>query len=189
MIEYKATQQNISLDYRTGKKIISFVIEEGCTDQSIEYCREKPLMMSIRQYKKKRSLDANSYYWVLIGELAKKLKFSSTEMHNRMLMEYGQLEMVGDQIVKVSLPDTLEAERKAYTAETYHLKPTSESDGTTRVWYMLRGSHEYNTEEFSNLLTGVIEECRWQGIPTQTPDQIRAMMAAYKEAYEKHHTG
>lgn len=187
MIEYKAIQKNISLDYESGKKLITFMIEEGCTDQSIEFCREKPLMISIRPYRKKRSLDANAYYWKLIGVLAAKLRMSTSELHNRMLMEWGQLEMINNQFITVELPDTIEAEKRAYTAETYHLKPTSEvcryGADMKRKWLILRGSHEYNTEEFSHLLNGLIEECKWQGIPTETPDQIARMMAAYKEKY------
>lgn len=190
MIEYKAIQQNISLDYESGKKLITFMVEDA-SDQGIEWSRGKDLRITVKEWKNKRSLDANAYYHALLGKLASKLRMSTTELHNRMLMQHGQLDMIGDNLITVELPDTLEAERKAYTADTYHLKPTSEvkvyhTDGREmRIWLMLRGSHTYNTAEFSMLLNGLIEECKWQGIPTDTPEQIAQMMALYGEKYEK----
>jgi len=89
-----------------------------------------------------------------------------------MLRRYGQPERVNGDLVYVMLPDTEEAAAKANEAETYHLKLTSftkEKNGTvTRAWVLLRGSHDYNTKEFSRLLDGVISECRECGIDVLT---------------------
>src|SRR5574344_1965894 len=35
----------------------------------------------LKEYKKKRTLDQNSYYWKLLNELSSKLKISSDELH------------------------------------------------------------------------------------------------------------
>ena len=46
----------------------------------------------IKKFSKKRSLDANSYYWLLLGKLAKALKISLPHCHNLILRRYGTLE-------------------------------------------------------------------------------------------------
>lgn len=190
MVEYKARQQNVTIDYETGKKIISFLVE-SVTNEDIESCRGKDLRVSIKTWREKRSLDANSYYWKLITELASALKMPVPELHNRMLMEYGVLETIDGHTVQLELPDTHEAERKAYLSTTYHLRPTSEvffsGYGTKRVWQMLKASHEMDTKEFSNLIEGIVDECKMAGINTLPPDKIAAMMAAYEETKRKEH--
>ena len=40
--------------------------------------------------RKKRSLDANAYFWVLVGKIADKLRASKDEIYFEMLKKYGQ---------------------------------------------------------------------------------------------------
>ena len=42
---------------------------------------EPDKIFEIKEYKKKRTLNSNSYYWVLLNKLAKKLKIPSDELH------------------------------------------------------------------------------------------------------------
>ena len=82
----------------------------------------------------------------------------------------------------VVIPDTEEASREADEAEKYHIKPTSEvregKDGLMyRTYIMLKGSHEYNTTEFSRLIEGIIDECKQVGIETATPEEIANMIS------------
>ena len=141
--------------------------------------------VEIKRHRKKRSLTANAYYWSLLTKLADALKESNPYVHNMMLRDYGQMERYDGKIVYVVLPDTADAEEKAARAETYHLKPTSQvkygNDGQVyRTWMLLRGSSTYNTQEFSRLLDGLIEECKSVGIETMTPAELARL-----DGYEK----
>ena len=127
--------------------------------------------------KRKRSLDANGLYWKLLTDLASVLRESKPYMHNLMLRRYGQPLFVGEHIVYTQIPDTEQAEKEALEGETFHIKPTSKvikgNDGVMYRYYMvLRGSSDLNSQEFSVLLDGLISECKEQGIPTLTPDEI-----------------
>ena len=127
--------------------------------------------------RKKRSLDANSYYWCLLGKLAEALHISTCAAHNLMLRRYGQLEMMDGKLVYLVVPDTEEAENKALEAETYHIKPTSQTkqgrDGLDyRTYMMLRGSSTYDTKEMAALIDGIVGECRQVGIETLPPDKL-----------------
>lgn len=129
--------------------------------------------IAIKKYKKHRSLDANAMYWASLTKLARKLSVSNAYMHNSMLRQYGQPELFDGKVAYIMLPDTEESEQKAMEADTYHLRPTSQtkqgSDGITyRAYMLIRGSSTYNTEEFARLLDGLIEACNEAGIRVMT---------------------
>ena len=94
--------------------------------------------------------------------------------------------MIEGQCVPLRIPDTDEAYRKALEAEEYHIRPTSQTievewnGKRDRVYFLLRGSHDYDTKEFSELLNGLISECKEQGIPTIAPDEFKRLMDAYE---------
>lgn len=172
MIKYRATQNNVAIDRRSGNVLITFEISEGCTDQNLDACEGKELTLTVQQYRKKRSLDANSYYWQLLGKLAQKLNMSNTRLHNLMLIAYGTLETLDDRLIEVWLLDDDATEKKILESPTYHLKPTGFVLEKKRLYYMIKGSHEYNTAEMSRLINGLIDECEQQGIETLTPDEV-----------------
>jgi len=127
-----------------------------------------------------RSLNANSYYWVLAGKLAPVQNISTTRLHNMMIRDYGQREFIGDRVVNVFIPDTEGAEQKSLDAETYHIKPTSQVVKGFRTYVLMRGSSTYDTKEMSILLDGMISECEQSGIETMTPDELERL-----KGYEK----
>lgn len=135
--------------------------------------KNEKLVFSVKEYKKKRSLDANAYYWVLVTKLAKVLNLSKPHLHNLLLRRYGQPEIIDGQMVFLVLPDSESGTRKADEAETYHIRPTSQVktgvDGKMyRTYVMLRGSSTYNTAEMSelNVRSRGLKRCQqmsWKG--------------------------
>lgn len=174
-----------------GSYKVTFEVEDRPGENEVNELLGKRLEITAREKKGRRSLDANSYYWVLIGKLARKLRTSNNALHNIMLRQYGQPMLIDEKIAFFVIPDTPEAERKALESETFHIKPTSETrtDKQGKAWrtyFLLRGSHEYDTAEFSRLLDALIEECKGQGIETLPPEEVERMMAQYAKKNEKH---
>ena len=146
--------------------------------------------VSIKKARKKRSLDANGYYWQLSGKLAEVLKVSKPRLHNTLLRRYGQLEIVEGRAVYIILPDTEEVEKKVDEDEVLHLRPTAQvKEGKGGVMYrtymLLRGSHGYSTKEMSVLIDGLVSECKEAGIETATPEEIERMKQLYDERTNK----
>lgn len=52
---------------------------------------EECLDVEIKKHREKRSLDANSYYWLLCSRLAEAMYVTKPYMHNRLLRRYGQI--------------------------------------------------------------------------------------------------
>lgn len=179
---YKGILKNLSLDWITRKPEVTLQLDARAED--IEKLKDKPLSVEIKQWRKKRSLDANAYYWKLVGELSGAIGQSNTWIHNDMLRRFGQIEIIDGQGVYIVIPDTDTAQKAVDEAQSYHLKPTSDVNPGKggimyRTYMMLRGSSSYDTKEMSKLINGLVNECRDYGIETMTPDELERMMQAY----------
>lgn len=190
-MEHKAELLDISRDWKTGKTRLLFEVD-GSPEEAEKYTGKK-LRLKAVEWRDKRSLDANRYYWVLLSKLAGALKVSNAYMHNFMLRAYGQPDLYDEKKAYIVLPDTDDTEKKAMESDTYHIKPTSEvkmgRDGKMyRTYYLLRGSSSYDTAEMSRLIDGLVDECKDAGIETLPPDELERMMVAYDEKYQKKHS-
>lgn len=169
-MEFKGKISTVFRDIVTGKWNLTLTTDQDIRE-TFQIFSGKEIDVNLKQHRKKRSLDANAYYWCLLTKLAKVHGWSNSEAHNRMLRRYGQFAFVdGNDLVIAYLPDTEEVERDVLNQEKYHLTPTQrrvvDKKGETRMAYiLLRGSSTYNTEEMARLISGLIQECRYSEIP------------------------
>lgn len=178
----------------TGSLTITLEGRRIDTAEAVELSGLDSLDVEIRKQRKKRSLDANAYYWKLASEAAEALHVSKPYIHNYLLRKYGQIEIIDGQGVYMVLPDTESAQKAIDEAQSYHLKPTSQvKEGKGGVMYrtymMLKGSSEYDTKEMSRLIDGLASECKEMGIETMPPEELERMMAAYEKKIKKRADG
>jgi len=164
---------------------VTFFTEDAGIKEIFESLKDKVCSFDIKQYREKRTLSANAYYWKLVGELAKKQKLSAHFIHNINLRELSILDHIDDQVIVICFPDS--ADETLLKSEKYHVTPTSRThvatDGTLwRDYLMLKGSHEFNKSEFSRLLENVIQDCKAMGIETKPQWEIDAMLEQYAPA-------
>lgn len=175
------------IDFVTNRLTILFEPNEDFrkTYEELKDCEK--LSFEIKPYKRKRSLDANAYYWVLLTKLAKILRTSNAELHNILLAKYGFLEYIDDRTVKTVIPDTDAAHKRIMESQVYHLRPTSDvrigNDGMAyRTYLMIRGSSTYNTEEMSRLIDGLVCDCKDSGMADSdiaSPEERRILKERY----------
>lgn len=174
----------VSESYLSKKARLVLEVNEMGKAKECLSLRDLNLDIELKRHRKKRSLNANSYYFVLVTKIAEVLHSSIPEIHNRMLRRYGQIQLLDGQAMYLSLKDT-EAVRKAVdNAEEYHMRPTAEvrlaADGTPyRTWMMLKGSHEFDSKEMATLIDGVVDEAKGLGIETLPPDELERMVSAW----------
>ena len=70
-----SAQLTIECDMKEASELQRIIEEAGKVDSEAEYT------VSIKRRKKKRSLDANAYMWVLLRELAFKVENSPIELY------------------------------------------------------------------------------------------------------------
>lgn len=140
----------------------------GSPIQLIEflYNQEKDKIFEVKEKKRMRSMNQNSYSWVLQNQLASKLRLPLEELHMRLIKSYGEYEVV-------SILDKVDPE--SYF-EYYEEFAKSELDGKTfkhiRVY---KPTHKMNSNEMARFIDGLVEECKLQGIPTLTRKQIEEL--------------
>ena len=184
-MEFKGKISSAFRDIVTGKWNLTFSTDQNVAEAA-QILSGKDIDVKLKRHKEKRSLDANAYYWCLLTKLARIHGWNNAEAHNRMLRDYGQYEQVEGQLIAVPLPDTDQTEREVLSKMEYHLalspKVTIMKGETKRVYLLLRGSSTYNTEEMARLISGLIEECRYSGIPDSeimTPFEKRKLYEQY----------
>lgn len=140
------------IDFVTHRLTILFEPNEDFLEAYEELKGKEVLSLEIKPYRKKRSLDANAYYWVLLTKLAKVMNTSNAEMHNLMLIHYGEPEIIEGKPVYMTVPDTEDAEKKVMQATEYHLMPTSQVRQHVcdrricrTVWSRQNTQHEYSS--------------------------------------------
>ena len=125
----------------------------------------------VKEYHEKRSNNANSYYWVLLTQLAGILRTSNEEAHFNIIKNYSKMYLV-------NLPEDVNPK---HIFKYYEEFKKGTIKGNPVIQYKVyQPSSEMNTKEFSRLLDGLISECKELGIETKTPDQLREL-----EGYEK----
>ncbi len=180
-MEFTGQITGVSKDWKSSKWNVTFSINEESTLQQLESIQDcEKLSVKAVKYRKKRSLDANSYFHVLNGKLADVLRISKPRCKNILLSRYGQpylLEEDKQAVIKSNIPISTMLEN-----EDIHCFPCGSKveNGQELTFYRVyRGSHTYDTREMSILIDGTVDECKEQGIETLPPDALKRMFEAW----------
>ena len=137
------------------KAIINWLLEQ-----------DQEELFEIKEYKEKRSLNANNYAWKLITEIGNVLRLSKEDVYLRMLEDYGQSEMIS----------VLENINVDGYFKYYKAVGTSTLNGKVFVHYKIyKGTSKYNTKEMSIFIDGVVQEAKELGIETKTPRELEEL--------------
>lgn len=168
---------SVNRDWRTGKVILSFEINEEPTEAI--NCASQCEMLSItaKKYRKKRSLDANAYCWVLITKIANHpdVRSSKEEVYEEMLQKYGYLYQDENGYVPITVKAGVDMSKIVGHWKFY------KSNGKFDSYLMIKGSSEYNTQEMAHFIDMVVQEAKELGIETLTPDELERMKQAWQK--------
>ena len=174
MYELNGTIQNVSVDYKTGKALLTLSVnqKQGAINCYDDLHLAEKLSIKIGKYREKRSLNANAYCWVLIGKIADVLRISKDECYITMLKRYGQ-----GAVAKIPKKYIDDFKRTVDYWEEHEKLQDEENAQYFRFWV---GSSKYNSEEMSILIDGIVTEAKEMGIQTETPDRIAEMISLWE---------
>lgn len=132
----------------------------------------KQVNVEIKQYRERRSLDANAYFHVLVGKIAENLTISKAKSKNVLICKYGQPRLLPDgspMVYKTNAPQEFMWEQEAI-----HCIPIKFEDNAT-FYKVYRGSHTYDTKEMSLLIDGTVADAEELKINTLSPEELRKM--------------
>lgn len=129
----------------------------------------KTFLAELKEFRPKRSTDANAYCWTLLDQLAKAVGSTKEELYMRYVKECGPYKDFALE----------EDEAKTFRVAWEKLGtgwPTEQVDYTPdgcrviiRAYY---GSSTYNTKQMSRLIDSLVQDCMSVGVETLTPDKI-----------------
>jgi hypothetical protein len=163
-----------NIDFKTGKPQITFEVNERNDFELLvdELKDVDKLSVEVKQYREKRSLNANAYAWKIIGEIADIVRAGKDEIYLKLLKRYGQSELISV-LSHVPIGNYVK-----YYEEAGESKLNGKDFTHYRVY---KGSSEFDTREMSIFIDGVVSEAKELGIQTETPNQIAEMKARWGE--------
>lgn len=163
------------------------MMEAVCTDWSVEYedmqtarltmkipsrkLAQMPkagaaLSVSIKQYRRRRSLDANSYMWFICEAIAREIQGTREDVYRQAVKAVGHYEIL------YMRPDAAarfvqewRAKGLGYMAEPQEYLYQGQTPVT--VYF---GSHSYTTEEMARLINWLRDEAEGLGLDVETPN-------------------
>ena len=153
----------------TAKELVELVNKKNLN--------KKQTIITVKEFKKSRSLSANGYMWLLCDKLAQKIKYITKEDVYRNAVRQAGKCMV-DIVKKEAFYDWEKLWSNIGTG--WFLVELGDSDvkGYVDVEEYI-GSSEYNSEEMARLIDYIVQECKEHGIETMPPEELKSLCEAW----------
>lgn len=133
----------------------------------------------IKQWRARRSIDANSYGHLIWARMGEVLKTTPDEIKYKMNLDYGTPEERNGQPVIMALAKDIDPQ--AFGLYAKKLGDFTAKRGQEFTQYMIyKPTHLLDTKEMSRLIEGTVNEAKELGIETKTPKEIAEMLLAWE---------
>lgn len=134
---------------------------------------DKQYVLTIKEKKNKRSLNANAYAWVLLDRLAEKLNIAKTDLYRGYIKEIGGNSDTVCVINKAvdKLREGWQHNGIGWVTDTI----PSKIDGCTNV-ILYYGSSTYDSKQMSRLINLIVQDCIENEIPTLEDMEIERLV-------------
>lgn len=167
----------VSLSFE-GRPLVTLELNErrSTLDMVDELRSAEKVSVRIGKYRAKRSLDANSYLWTLIGKIAEKTNVPKTEVYREAVRELGgNYEIV---CIREEAADSLRNAWQHNGIGWITDVTLSKLDGCANV-ILYYGSSTYDTEQMSRLIDSIIQDCKALGIETKPQAEIDSLLSSW----------
>lgn len=171
----------LNKDEFTHQQIMTVLITDGDAKALFsEYGKDRELEISLSETKrKKRSLDANAYFWQMLNTLAGVIDGNPHEMYRAYIRDLGgNSETL--QIRTAAIPSFERAWEQGHKGRFVEIVSYDDELSCISAYY---GSSDYDTRTFSRLLDRLLDDCKEQGIETATPKEKERLMAEWEKRY------
>lgn len=163
---------SVSLD---GKQRL-LVELDGDFRQTWDDLYDKDVDITVKRYRKKRSLEANAYAWVLITKIAKKKHLTKTEVYRNAIREIGGVSEIMT-IKKSALKRFQEHWTRNGTGWQVEEIGCRIPGWTNVIIYY--GSSTYDTAQMSALIDSLVQDAQSLGIETRPYEEIQSLLEEY----------
>jgi hypothetical protein len=140
--------------------------------------KDKLYDLEVKEHRKKRSLDANAYAWVLINKIADALRITPKEIYRQAIQNVG-----GNYEILPVKAEAAEHFKQVWEAQGLGWPCVdmgkSKIDGyrNLRAYY---GSSTYSTTQMAQLIDILLQDCRALDIEVKSDEEIASIMGAWQ---------
>ena len=134
--------------------------------------------LSVKEYRQKRSLDANAYAWVLIGKIADAMRITPEEVYRQAIQNIG-----GNYEVIPVKEEAAKHFRKIWEAKGLGWPCIDMGQSRIPGYRNLRayyGSSTYDTRQMSQLIDSLVQDCRALDIETLSPEKLSLLKEGWQ---------
>lgn len=167
---------NFNKDWKTGKAIITLMLDIKDLEEIEKLSLLEKITITIKKFFKKRSLDANSYCWVLCDKIAKELCKDGTIITKEKVYQ--------DAVLQIGTFEAMIVEEKSYDKFKriwekqglgFLIQEVSRKDKCVKV-HCYYGSSTYDSKEMSLLIELLVELAKSLSIETKTQAEINSLL-------------
>jgi hypothetical protein len=179
------TIKDVSLGLDGKAQVTLTINEKNTLIQGLdELAAVKKLSVEMKPYREKRSNEANSYFWVLCGQLAAKLRQKKEDVYRELIRDIGDnfeiLPIRNEAVEKFITNWGRDSDGRKKLGWICDILGDSKIAGYTNVCAYY-GSSTYTSTQMSVLIDNVIFACKEQGIDTITPNEKARLLALWEQ--------
>lgn len=179
-MKYEVTGKisNLSFSFLDGKPLLTLELDERRSAlEMVENLKNaEKLAIKVAEFKKKRSLDANAYAWVLIGKIAEKTNVAKHEVYRAVIREIGgnsDTVCIQNHAVE-QLCAGWQRNGIGWITDTM----PSKIEGCTNV-ILYYGSSTYDCEQMARLTSLLKQDCEALGIETKSQAELDSLLESW----------
>lgn len=140
---------------------------------------DKHYTLTLKEYRPRRSLEANGYFWILVDKLAERVHESKEDIYK------GYIKQIGGNNYMMTLEDrAVEGLCKHWQSKgigwVTDVLPNMKYPKCKNV-ILYYGSSEYDTEQMSRLIDLAVQDCKALGIETLDDIKLNALIEEWGE--------
>ena len=131
-----------------------------------------------KKEKKRRSLDANAFAWVMIHQIAAKLNISPIEVYRNAILNTGG---VTEAIVCVAEEAADQLERSwvsGHLGRQVQVFPANRAGFVNMI--LVYGSSDYDTAQMARFIDGLVQDAEALDIETKDPGYIKSLLDSWE---------
>jgi hypothetical protein len=140
--------------------------------------KDRLYTLEVKEFRKKRSLDANAYAWVLIGKIADALRITPKEIYRQAILNIG-----GNYEIIPIKEEAVQKFKEIWEAQGLGWPCVNMGKSNVYGYRNLRayyGSSTYDTRQMSQLIDNLVQDCKALGIETMTPEKLSLLKEAWQ---------
>ena len=138
----------------------------------------KPGDYEIALKKKKRSNDANAYAWVLIQQIAAKLRMPPVDVYRNAILNTGGVTESVICIADDAVDQFVRSWESGHLGRQVQQFPSNRKGFTNLI--VIYGSSDYDTKQMTRFIDGLVQDAHALGLETEDPGKIQSLLDSWE---------